>query len=306
MNKKIFPLSIAFLLFSCAGNEIISSSIFSSSSSSEDNSFTSSKEESSSDIYIPSSGDISSIESSSSKEPPIEESSSNEESSNKEESSSQSFSNVSTSGEVVIPDVSGTNPDGSPRINVPTNYLDPYDYSSSYFNFDVSEYSYSSSLAGGFSLIYGNSKYDKPGASKYEYNEDNPDVNGLKMDYYDKNYTGRSYVGLQSPCLVSNKKIEFRFKVSGSHGTQRKNAKKDKTLFTIYSFSRDAKLIRTDEYSDSSYCKTILNNGEVKLYITPAEEVSYFEFRLNQAPYSSNQEFNFNISRLTIRQWEYE
>lgn len=299
MNKKFAFLTASLFLASCSGNGIISSSsIFSSYN--QDESITSSKQESSSHIYI------SSSESSSNQEPSMEESSNKEEASNKEESSSQSSSNISTSGEAVIPDVSGLNPDGSPRIAVPSNYLDPYDYSSSYFNFDVSEYSYSSSLAGGFSLIYGNGKYDKPGASKYEYNEDNPDVNGLKMDYYDKNYTGRSYVGLQSPCLVSNKKIEFRFKVSASHGTQRKNAKKDETLFTIYSFSRDAKLVKTDEYSSSGYCKTILNNGEVKLYITPAENISYFEFRLNQAPYSSSQEFNFNISRLTIRQWEYE
>ena len=163
-----------------------------------------------------------------------------------------------------------------------------------------------SPIKGGFSLIYGNSKYDKPSASKYEYNEDNPDINGLKMDYFDKYYNGKSQVGIQSPCLVSNKKIEFRFKVSASHGTQRKNPKKDKPLFTIYSFSKAAELIKTDTYFGDKYCSAILNNGEVKIYITPADNVSYFEFRLNQAPYKNNQEFNFNISKLTIRQWEFE
>lgn len=232
--------------------------------------------------------------------------SSSEQSSTSSSSSSSSSQSSSNSNIDNIPEVSGNNPDGSKRITVPSNYNDPFDYSGQYYTFDTSEYSYSSPIKGGFSLIYGNSKYDKPSASKYEYNEDNPDVNGLKMDYFDKYYNGKSQVGIQSPCLVSNKKIEFRFKVSASHGTQRKNPKKDKPLFTIYSFSKAAELIKTDTYFGDKYCSTILNNGEVKIYITPADNVSYFEFRLNQAPYKNNQEFNFNISKLTIRQWEYE
>ena len=238
------------------------------------------------------------LSSSSSKNNSSEPISSGEQSSISLSSSSSNIDN--------IPEVSGNNPDGSKRIDVPSNYNDPFDYSGDYYTFDTSEYSYSSPIKGGFSLIYGNSKYDKPSASKYEYNEDNPDINGLKMDYFDKYYNGKSQVGIQSPCLVSNKKIEFRFKVSASHGTQRKNPKKDKPLFTIYSFSKAAELIKTDTYFGDKYCSAILNNGEVKIYITPADNVSYFEFRLNQAPYKNNQEFNFNISKLTIRQWEFE
>ena len=286
MNKKSFCLFLLSLLLASCKQEL-------SSSSSKNNSSELSSNDSS--LLNTSTSEIESTESSLTSSEPI---SSGEQSSISLSSSSSNIDN--------IPEVSGNNPDGSKRIDVPSNYNDPFDYSGDYYTFDTSEYSYSSPIKGGFSLIYGNSKYDKPSASKYEYNEDNPDINGLKMDYFDKYYNGKSQVGIQSPCLVSNKKIEFRFKVSASHGTQRKNPKKDKPLFTIYSFSKAAELIKTDTYFGDKYCSAILNNGEVKIYITPADNVSYFEFRLNQAPYKNNQEFNFNISKLTIRQWEFE
>ena len=286
MNKKSFSLFLLSLLLASCKQEL-------SSSSSKNNSSELSSNDSS--LLNTSTSEIESTESSLTSSEPI---SSGEQSSIRLSSSSSNIDN--------IPEVSGNNPDGSKRIDVPSNYNDPFDYSGDYYTFDTSEYSYSSPIKGGFSLIYGNSKYDKPSASKYEYNEDNPDINGLKMDYFDKYYNGKSQVGIQSPCLVSNKKIEFRFKVSASHGTQRKNPKKDKPLFTIYSFSKAAELIKTDTYFGDKYCSAILNNGEVKIYITPADNVSYFEFRLNQAPYKNNQEFNFNISKLTIRQWEFE
>ena len=286
MNKKSFSLFLLSLLLASCKQEL-------SSSSSKNNSSELSSNDSS--LLNTSTSEIESTESSLTSSEPI---SSGEQSSISLSSSSSNIDN--------IPEVSGNNPDGSKRIDVPSNYNDPFDYSGDYYTFDTSEYSYSSPIKGGFSLIYGNSKYDKPSASKYEYNEDNPDINGLKMDYFDKYYNGKSQVGIQSPCLVSNKKIEFRFKVSASHGTQRKNPKKDKPLFMIYSFSKAAELIKTDTYFGDKYCSAILNNGEVKIYITPADNVSYFEFRLNQAPYKNNQEFNFNISKLTIRQWEFE
>lgn len=286
MNKKSFSLFLLSLLLASCKQEL-------SSSSSKNNSSELSSNDSS--LLNTSTSEIESTESSLTSSEPI---SSGEQSSISLSSSSSNIDN--------IPEVSGNNPDGSKRIDVPSNYNDPFDYSGDYYTFDTSEYSYSSPIKGGFSLIYGNSKYDKPSATKYEYNEDNPDINGLKMDYFDKYYNGKSQVGIQSPCLVSNKKIEFRFKVSASHGTQRKNPKKDKPLFTIYSFSKAAELIKTDTYFGDKYCSAILNNGEVKIYITPADNVSYFEFRLNQAPYKNNQEFNFNISKLTIRQWEFE
>ena len=286
MNKKSFSLFLLSLLLASCKQEL-------SSSSSKNNSSELSSNDSS--LLNTSTSEIESTESSLTSSEPI---SSGEQSSISLSSSSSNIDN--------IPEVSGNNPDGSKRIDVPSNYNDPFDYSGDYYTFDTSEYSYSSPIKGGSSLIYGNSKYDKPSASKYEYNEDNPDINGLKMDYFDKYYNGKSQVGIQSPCLVSNKKIEFRFKVSASHGTQRKNPKKDKPLFTIYSFSKAAELIKTDTYFGDKYCSAILNNGEVKIYITPADNVSYFEFRLNQAPYKNNQEFNFNISKLTIRQWEFE
>lgn len=286
MNKKSFSLFLLSLLLASCKQEL-------SSSSSKNNSSELSSNDSS--LLNTSTSEIESTESSLTSSEPI---SSGEQSSISLSSSSSNIDN--------IPEVSGNNPDGSKRIDVPSNYNDPFDYSGDYYTFDTSEYSYSSPIKGGFSLIYGNSKYDKPSASKYEYNEDNPDINGLKMDYFDKYYNGKSQAGIQSPCLVSNKKIEFRFKVSASHGTQRKNPKKDKPLFTIYSFSKAAELIKTDTYFGDKYCSAILNNGEVKIYITPADNVSYFEFRLNQAPYKNNQEFNFNISKLTIRQWEFE
>lgn len=286
MNKKSFSLFLLSLLLASCKQEL-------SSSSSKNNSSELSSNDSS--LLNTSTSEIESTESSLTSSEPI---SSGEQSSISLSSSSSNIDN--------IPEVSGNNPDGSKRIDVPSNYNDPFNYSGDYYTFDTSEYSYSSPIKGGFSLIYGNSKYDKPSASKYEYNEDNPDINGLKMDYFDKYYNGKSQVGIQSPCLVSNKKIEFRFKVSASHGTQRKNPKKDKPLFTIYSFSKAAELIKTDTYFGDKYCSAILNNGEVKIYITPADNISYFEFRLNQAPYKNNQEFNFNISKLTIRQWEFE
>ncbi|HBM69961.1 MAG TPA: hypothetical protein DD377_00885 [Firmicutes bacterium] len=198
------------------------------------------------------------------------------------------------------------NPDGSPKLAAPSNYSNPKDYSSSYFNFDVSSYT-GKPLEGGFSLIYGNSKYDTPSFRKYENNEDNPKVNGLKMDYFDPNSQGRSYIGLQSPYMVSNKKIEFRFKVSGVHGTQKKNGNDKNPLFTIYSYNEDCSLVSTSKYFNDEYGKSILNSNEIKLYITPATEIRYFELRFNQAPYSSSKQcFSFNISSLTLRQWEYE
>lgn len=292
MNKKSFSLILLSLLLASCKYELSSSS--SKNNSSELSSNDSSLLNTSTSEIESTKSSVSSSQSSISTEESI---SSGQESSISSNSSSSNIDN--------IPEVSGNNPDGSKRIPVPSNYNDPFDYSGDYYTFDTSKYS-SSPIEGGFSLIYGNSKYDVPGPKKYEYNEDNPDVNGLKMDYFDKYYNGKSQIGIQSPCLVSNKKIEFRFKVSASHGTQGKNPKKDKPLFTVYSFSKAAELIKTDTYFGDNYCSTILNNGEVKIYITPSDNVSYFEFRLNQAPYKNNQEFNFNISKLTIRLWEYE
>lgn len=301
MNKKSFSLILLSLLLASCNQELSSSrsKLTSSGLSSNDSSLLNT---STSEIESTESS-VSSSQSSISSEESISSSEQSSTSSSSSSSSSQSSSNSNIDN---IPEVSGNNPDGSKRIAVPFNYNDPFNYSGQYYTFDTSEYSYSSPIKGGFSLIYGNSKFDRPGPKKYEYNEDNPDANGLKMDYFDKYYNGKSQVGIQSPCLVSNKKIEFRFKVSANHGTQGKNPKKDKPLFTIYSFSKAAELIKTDTYFGDKYCSTILNNGEVKIYITPADNVSYFEFRLNQAPYKNNQEFNFNISKLTIRQWEFE
>ncbi len=295
MNKINFFFAFSFLLVlpSCSPTSEESSlirdssaefdSILNSSSTQESSSFSSS-------FFDSSSSEESSILSSSFIESISSQSSSKEESISSE---STSFENE-------------YNPDGSPKLAAPSNYLDPKDFSSSYFNFDVSSYT-QKPLEGGFSLIYGNSKYDVPSYTKYENNEDNPKVNGLKMDYFDRNNQGRSYVGLQSPYMVSNKKIEFRFKVSGVHGTQKKNGNDKHPLFTIYSYNEDFSLVSISKYFNDEYGKTILNSGEVKLYITHAMEVRYFELRFNQAPYSSSKQcFNFNISSLTLRQWEYE
>lgn len=289
-SKHVFALTFALLLSACSlPNE--SSLINDDSSSNQSSSLKNdSNEEDSS--FLGESSDSSN-----------EKTISKEDSSATEETSSSKESSVNESSSF---ESSETNPDGSTKLDPPSNYLNPVDFSSSYFNFDVSSYS-NKPLEGGFSLIYGNSKYDTPSYNKYENNEDNPKVNGLKMDYFDRHNQGRSYIGLQSPCMVTNKKIEFRFKVSSSHGTTKKNGNDKYPLFTIYSFNEDCSLINTSKYFNSDYGKSILNNGDVKVYITPASEVRYFELRFNQAPYSSSkQSFNFNISSLTIRQWEYE
>lgn len=242
------------------------------------------------------------IDSSSSENSSSEDSVSESSESSEEESSSEneSSSEENSSEEIIV---SGNNPDGSPRISGPSNT--PIIISDDYHNYDTSE-----SLPGGFSLIYGNGKYENPSYSKFEHNGDNPSVNGLKMDYYDKNHTGRSYIGIQSPNIVNVTKIEFRIRISATHGTQDTNVKKDKPVFTIYGFNDEWNHIYTKQYygskqdDDSLSYIDIFNNSNPKFYIEN-NEVTYFEFRLNQKPYKNNQGYNFNINELTLKGYNY-
>lgn len=203
-------------------------------------------------------------------------------------------------------EIVGNNPDGSPRISRPANINAPLVITDDYHNFSCVD-----SLTGDFSLIYGNSKYENPGYSKFEHNGNNPDVNGLKMDYFDKYHTGRSYIGLQSPAIVPCRKIEFRIRVSATHGTTKKDAKKNKPVFTIYGFSKAGELVHTSTYygckqtdEDLKYVD-IFKNPNPKFYIENDANVFYFEFRLNQAPFQNSQEFNFNINQLTLKGYNY-
>lgn len=203
-------------------------------------------------------------------------------------------------------EIVGNNPDGSPRISRPANINAPLVITDDYHNFSCVD-----SLTGDFSLIYGNSKYENPGYSKFEHNGNNPDVNGLKIDYFDKYHTGRSYIGLQSPAIVPCRKIEFRIRVSSTHGTTKKDAKKNKPVFTIYGFSKAGELVHTSTYygckqtdEDLKYVD-IFKNPNPKFYIENDANVFYFEFRLNQAPFQNSQEFNFNINQLTLKGYNY-
>lgn len=282
INKTfILFVLISGLLISCNKINDVSSNDESSDSSVSSLEPTSSEESQSEEFIESSSGE--------------EESSSNkEESEDKEESSSSEESEIT---------VSGNNPDGSPRISGPNNT--PIVISDDYHNYDTSE-----SLPDGFSLIYGNDKYENPSYSKFEHNGDNPSVNGLKMDYYDKNHNGRSYIGIQSPNIVNVTKIEFRINVSTVHGTQDIGVKKNKPVFTIYGFNSSWEHIYTKEYYGEKQDDTslpyinIFTNTNPKFYIENSD-VSYFEFRLNQRPFKNGQGYNFNINQLTLKGYNY-
>lgn len=302
--KKYHFLSILLLLFplvSCNSNGNNSSSNnggTSNSSNNNESSLISENDESSEGSSSTIDDDSSENNSSDGDEDSSEGDSS---STGGSDSGDSSFTSSSSDEEI-----SGNNPDGSPRISRPSNINSPLVITDDYHNFSCVD-----SLTGDFSLIYGNDKYENPGYSKFEHNGNNPDVNGLKMDYFDKYHTGRSYIGLQSPAIVPCRKIEFRIRVSATHGTQKKDAKKNKPVFTIYGFSKAGELVHTSTYygckqsdEDLKYVD-IFKNPNPKFYIENDANVFYFEFRLNQAPFQNAQEFNFNINQLTLKGYNY-
>ncbi len=173
-------------------------------------------------------------------------------------------------------------PIGNKSLSGPNNTM-PVDITN-WVNYD-----FFSSLPEHWSFIMGNNKKD------------------TSSDFYAESAGGgfkfsRVYYGLQSPLLNSWLKTEVRLTVSQVfNNSQSANEHKNKPIFHIYSYDSDGYYLGMQTYEQQS---SFANTKEIKFYIANPD-MAYFEIRLNAHPCKSSQCYNFGVSQISIKGWDY-
>lgn len=173
--------------------------------------------------------------------------------------------------------------DGNKTVTGPTNSKNPIDIAE-WQNFD-----FFNSKPEYWSYIQGNNKVN----------------NG---SYYAESAGGgykfsQLYYGLQTPVLTQWVKTEVRLTISKvANNSQKKDV--DEPIFHIYGYDLSGKMIHT-QYLEQGSITAQSEGKEVKFYIKN-ENVSYFELRLNAFPYKGSQCYNFGVSQISIKGWQYE
>lgn len=266
-NHYLIPLLAILLLSSCNSLSNTSSII---SSSPKISSSESNKEISSSS----SNGDIEST-SSSDKSSSTSSSSSSKKDDSSSSINSSSSSPSSTKEEVILPI-------GNQKLDGPIN--EAVDITN-WVNYEVN-----SEMPDGFRHIYGNNWAN---ASFYQ---ENGNGYAIKFD--------QLYKGIQSPKLTPFKKIEVRLYINPvNNNSQNAKSQKDEVLH-IYGYDSKENLITTDYIEQGTITKQ-KEKTELKFYLRNID-IAYFEIRMSAFPYKGSQCYNFGISKISIKGWNYD
>ena len=153
-----------------------------------------------------------------------------------------------------------------------------------------------------YTFIYGNSSSKGPSGhyvnadnQMYAYNESKEDQypGGIK-------YTKRSQ-GLQTPMFShTGPKLEIRIgisQVNEANGTPEKG----KPTGYLYFYNADGDFLsnKTIDILEGSIVSSTAGKY-LKYYVLDAQDISYFEFRLNAQPYKGGQNYNFGIGYISI------
>lgn len=205
----------------------------------------------------------------------VSSSSSEESSSQKESSSKPSSSPIEIEDEY--------NPNGSKKIAPPQNKDNKLDIE------DYTTVSFFDSMPENFKFIYGNN------TTKGDFYASAAN-GGLKM-----NEDGPAKKGFQSCMFNSFVKVELRFHI-GNFFNNSKKVNKNDPVFTIYGFDENGKYLLTETVDMID--KNDIGNY-VRVYIRNIQ-MAYFELRVTNLPYKSSQVYNFSITELTLKGWDYE
>ena len=159
-----------------------------------------------------------------------------------------------------------------------------------------------------YTFIYGNSSSKGPSGhyvnaanQMYSYNESNEEryPGGIK-------YTKRSQ-GLQTPMFThSGPKLEIRIgisQVNDANGTPEKG--KPTGYLYFYNSNGDFLSNKTVDILEGSII-TSTAGKYLKYYVLGAQDISYFEFRLNAQPYKGGQNYNFGLGYIAIHSFPQE
>ena len=253
----------------------------------------SNKNSSSSDLTIPSGTSLSTSAQSSSDKP----SSSSITPTTSSSSSSSSHGSTSTTegGRPILPC-------GNIQLDKPTN--DPIVLETTYDNTKwYNQDMYENPLDDNWTFIYGNNSSKGPGTSRpkpsyYSYNSSNPEdyPGGIRFDQKTK--------GLQSPMFThTGEKLEIRIGISiVTNCTDKAETSKDTGY--IYCYDSDGNFM-SDKIVivERGTIDTSKEGNYIRYYVNDAQDVAYFEFRLNAMPYKSGQCYNFGVGYISVHSW---
>lgn len=183
-------------------------------------------------------------------------------------------------------------PTGNYQCDKPTNssiQIVTSNESSDWWQEDIKD-----ELPSDMAFIYGNNSSDGPsghyaGPTMYQ-NE----AGGLKIS--------KETQGIRSPLFTHyGEKLEIRIgisQVTNASGQPDKN----KDTGYIYFFNStgtflSSKTVIVEENSIDA------NTQYIRYYVTGAQQIAYFEFRLNVQPYKNSQNYNFGIGYLAVHSW---
>lgn len=208
-----------------------------------------------------------------------ESTSSSKSSSSSSSKTSSSISSSSSSGDA-IPARGENLPIGNKSVSGPNNRT-PEDIS------EYQDYEFNGVLPENWTFIQGNNKVK---------NGDFYADGSLKFSHL--------WYGIQTPLINSWKKIEIRFHISQVNNCKDDGVKDDEPIFHIYGYNKDGYHISTDYLEQGAI--TVQKEGTyVRMYVRNID-ISYLEFRLNANPHKGSQHYNFGVSQITLKGWDYE
>lgn len=189
-------------------------------------------------------------------------------------------------------------PCGYVQLDKPTNQainLNTSNDSSAKYQIDIKD-----SLDPSMTFIYGNNSSKGPtghyaSPSMYSYNASNEKQypGGLKI--------AQRSQGIQSP-LFSHNGPKLQIRIGLSQVNEGGSAvEKNKDTGYLYFYNSDGKFLKDKTITIAEGSITLDKAGKyLQYYVTDAEEVAYFEFRINAQPYKSNRVLNFGIGYLAM------
>lgn len=196
-------------------------------------------------------------------------------SSSEVDSSSSSSSSSEEKEQVILPI-------GNKKLDGPVN--NPIDIT------EWVSYEVDNAMPEGFRHIYGN---NWSSASFYRENGNNF---AIKFD--------QLYKGIQSPKLTPFKKIEVRLYINPVNNNSQKAASQKDEVFHIYGYDDEENLITTDYIEQGAITKQ-KEKTELKFYLRNIN-LTYFEIRMSAFPYKGSKCYNFGISKISIKGWNYD
>lgn len=193
-------------------------------------------------------------------------------------------------------------PCGNIQLDKPTNdpiVLETTNDNTKWYNQDM----YESPLDDNWTFIYGDNSSKGPGTNRpqpsyYAYNSSNTEKypGGIRFDQKTK--------GLQSPLFTHiGEKLEIRIGISIVKNCG-DNAETSKDTGYIYCYDSNGNFMPDKIVTvQRGTIDTSKEGSYIRYYVKDAQEVAYFEFRLNAMPYKSDQCYNFGVGYISVHSW---